>query len=253
MAGENILTEIEDEIELLDESALNDLSKDAVVKYTLNLTKVFSKLNDVIKQQKQQISEMQIIKNVNSLLSKNTKRLEERVSNLERNQINNSQYIRNRQIEIRPLPKEITSLKADDLLTKMTEFLSMTGADVTNADIDKCHPLGGKKKTSVIMEFRSRTLRDDLLLKRKNLKMKKEKLVKMKFDKVSISESLCREYATLDYVCRKLKLKKIINDTWFFNGKLFIKNISEAFKTQITHISDLYIFGEEIVNDILDN
>ena len=72
-------------------------------------------------------------------------------------------------------------------------------------------------------------------------------------DKVIITESLCKQYQELDFICRMLKKNKNIAETWFFNGKLFIKHDSEdSHGIQITHISDLVSeFNVETINSIL--
>ena len=121
----------------------------------------------------------------------------------------------------------------------------MTGAKVDTSQIDKCHRL--KKESSVIVEFKCRDQRDPILLGRKKLKHKKAELERLAAKDVIISESLCWTYKKLDFLCRKLKSEKKCQDTWFFNGKLFLVTVEEE-KKQITHIDDLFaLYGEETV------
>ena len=85
------------------------------------------------------------------------------------------------------------------------------------------------------------------------MKNKKDELKNLGMEKVIVTESLCPEYQELDFICRMLKKENIIAETWFFNGRLFIKHtIEDANRVQITHISDLFDkFGQGKVDSIL--
>ena len=109
---------------------------------------------------------------------------------------------------------------------------------VTAADIDVCHKL--KKDGGLIMEFKSRTKRDEILRARKNLKHKKEELKRDKCQKMSIVESICPEFKKMDYICRKLKADSIILETWFWNRHLYITMDNDSKSTTVSHINDLY-------------
>ena len=120
-------------------------------------------------------------------------------------------------------------------------------------DIGKCHKLGGDGK-SVIMEFKCREKRDEMLLARKKLKTKVEEMGDMNMRGVMIVESMCREYARLDYICRSLKKRNEINETWFFNGRLYIKLAPNSRRIQVSHIEELYEhFGRTIIDEILSS
>ena len=100
------------------------------------------------------------------------------------------------------------------------------------------------------MEFKFREKRDLVILGRKNLKDKKAELEKHNATTIIISESLCAEYQHLSYLCRRLKKDHHIEETWFFNGKLFILQDHDAKKEQILHISDLYNrFGMNVIDN----
>ena len=63
------------------------------------------------------------------------------------------------------------------------------------------------------------------------------------------------EYGLMDFVCRHLKKNNQIAETWFFNGRLWVKVDDFGKKRQVSHIEDLYdLFGaEEIANLIRSN
>ena len=190
--------------------------------------------------------ELAISANANKLLTERVDQLEERqqrnagstelenrLTDPERRNINSQQYLRNRQIEISNVPKGITD---KNLGQAVAQFLSLTNTEVQHTDLDKCHRL--QNNTIAIMEFETRTMRDNVLMGRRHLKNKKETLDALGFGKSFINESLCPEFRKLDFVCRKLKKDGIIKDTWFFNGRLSVVD-KEDRKWYITHMNDV--------------
>ena len=64
----------------------------------------------------------------------------------------------------------------------------------------------------------------------------------------NLVESLSPYFQKLSFACRKLKAARKVNDTWFFNVRLFLKDLSDN-KVPVHHISDLYkLFGVELVD-----
>ena len=167
---------------------------------------------------------------------------------IERDITNNSQYLRRRQLELWNMPTEIADSR--DQKKEVANILSLTGINVSPGDIDICHKL--KKQGQLIIEMRNRDLRDRVLRARKNLKNKKSELLKKKCTRMSVVESMCPEYRRLDYICRKLKTKELIDNTWFFGRKLFIIDSNNS-KIIVSHITDLVTkFGKQVIDDILD-
>lgn len=242
-------------IELLDESALSKLSKEEIIKYTLNLSTIFSQVAKLISELEtkviSQTSELAVVKNANTLLQQRADDMDKRFTAIERDATNTSQYLRNQQIELKQLPEKIVKLNSTQLKETVAKILSTTGVNVTSTDIDKCHPLG-QNNNAVILEFYCREQRDIILRSRKTLKNKKKTLEKIGCPNVMILESLCKSYGEMAYACRKLKSLGHILETWFFNGRLWIIPLEEAeTKFQITHMSDLYDrFGQVVIRDI---
>ena len=79
---------------------------------------------------------------MNSHLTGNIESLQRKVIDLEKQAMRNSQYARNRQLEVHRVP---TSIPDTELKEKVASVLSLTGVAVKSAEIDKCHRL--KKKT----------------------------------------------------------------------------------------------------------
>ena len=233
---------------LLTREQLQELDKDSLIEYTLKV----SNLNVVLNKLEERIKELEsynvVSENVNTHLSSKIQSLEEKIIQMEKRTTRNSQYARNRQLELHRVP---TTIKDEQLTDVVCSALSLTGVPVKSAEIDKCHRL--KRQETVILEFKFRDKRDPVLRSRKNLKDRKNELKDLGMEQTIVTESLCDEYQELDYICRMLKKKGKIAETWFFNGRLFIKHTSdESQGTQISHISDLHrVFNVDIITSIL--
>jgi hypothetical protein len=132
----------------------------------------------------------------------------------------------------------------------MAGLTSLTGVPVAATDLDKCHRLNNKK--NVILEFKTRDMRDGVLRGRKNLKNEEKNIQALDLKSCFILESLAPEFASMDYVCRVLKKSGKIHQSWFFNGRLYVVRAEEGAKECIGHITDLYnIFGNEVVDGLL--
>ena len=112
-------------------------------------------------------SELVISKNCNSLLVNC-------IITLERNALSSAQYIRCEMLEINPVSHSINNF---DLEEKVCEVLSLTGSKVKPDDLDACHRM--KKKDKVIIKFKNRKQRNDVILK--ELKTKGDGLLALQF------------------------------------------------------------------------
>ena len=176
--------------------------------------------------------------NCNKVLSDRVKSLEIDILRLQKAHTKSSQYSKNRQMEVHKVP---LSINKTDLSKKICEALSLTGTHVHPKDIDKCHRLK-QQQDSVILEYKFREKRDDVILSRKHLKGKKDKLLSLGFPNgIVVTESLCDDYRRLDAICHKLKMKKEIEEKWFFMGTLYVKKNDEKF--EVRHFRDI----EEVV------
>ena len=79
-------------------------------------------------------------------------------------------------LEINPVPLSINNV---DLEGKVCEALSLTGTKVKPDDLDACHRM--KKKDKVIIRFKNRKQRNDVIFKRKGLKTKGDDLIALHF------------------------------------------------------------------------
>ena len=82
----------------------------------------------------------------NDVLHEQIATLNKHVELTERVSLNNSQYIRRRQLEIWNLPAATTN--KPDIKTEAAKLLSYTGVEIKPDDIDVCHKL---KKSGCIM------------------------------------------------------------------------------------------------------
>ena len=194
-------------------------------------------------------SQIHIISNINKKLMEQVEHLRGKQIATERILTDNCQYLRNKQVELKYFPNDIPE---NELKPQVSRLLSLTGVTITPDDLGKCHRLNNKN--NVIVEFNDRVTRDDMLRSRKNFKNKREDLLNMKMNRVMVMESLCPDYACLDFVCRKLQKSGQLDQSWFFNGKLWVKPSENSDKLQITHITELHnMFGIEMVDEILSH
>ena len=147
---------------------IDNLSREELIEELLKFSDITDMLNglnnrldDFIKKYDELNSELLISKNCNSLLLK-------RITNLERNALNNAQYVRRETIEINPIPQSIPNT---DLENKVCQALSLTGTTVTPDDLQACHRMKNKEK--VIVKFKDRKQRNKVIFSRKKLKSKK--------------------------------------------------------------------------------
>ena len=118
---------------------------------TDKLNSLNSRFEYFIKKDDKLNSELLISKNCISLLLK-------RITNLERNALNNAQYVRRETIEINPIPH---SIPTTDLENKICQVLSLTGTTVTSDNLQACHSMKNKEK--VIVKFKDRKERNKVV------------------------------------------------------------------------------------------
>ncbi len=216
------------------------MSKEELQSYAESMSSLCAKLLNLEERIEVLESERIVQKNVNELLRSRADNLANAVTELERGSLNNAQYLRRRQLEVSNVPANIGN---EDLKQSISKFLSVTGTIVSEDDLDKCHRL--KKASTVIMEFHSRTVRDNIIQTRKSMKdkTKRQVLTTMGFGKSYITESMCPAYRKIDYVCRKLKKDQLIAETWFFNGRLFVVDLNGK-RLHIDHFNDVFKFAD---------
>ena len=124
-------------------------------------------------------SELIISKNCNSSLVN-------RIINLERNALSNTQCIRREMLELNPVPHSMNNV---DLEKKVCEGLSLTDTKVKPDDLDACHRI--KKKDKVIIKFKNRKQRNNVVFKRKELNSKEDDLLALQFGRSCLLTTAC--------------------------------------------------------------
>ena len=221
---------------VLTRAQVDNLSREELIEELLKFSDITDKLNglnnrfeDFIKKYDELHSELLISKNCNSLLLK-------RITNLERDAVNNAQYVRRETIEINPIPQSIPNT---DLENKVCEALSLTGTTVTPDDLQACHRMKNKEK--VIVKFKDRKQRNKVFFfSCKELKSKGKQLRDLQFGpSLFINDSMCFDNQSLFYKCRQLKNVYKLLSFWFFNKTSNVKLIENGHITKIFHISDI--------------
>ena len=154
------------------------------------------------------------------LITKNCNNLpHQRIIQLERNAVNNTQYHRRESLDVTPVPHDIGNKVLEETVCRA---ICLTWHEVTPDDLHACHWL--KNKDRVIFKFKDRKFKRSVQINRNVLRQKSLELSQLKFSgKLFISESMCYENQQLAYKCRQLKNSKKIHLTWFWNNAVNIK------------------------------
>ena len=235
-------------------SQLENLSKDELIdevpsleNFKNDINRKFSELNDRFNdfESKYEMvnSNLSISRRCNDLLL-------ERITQLERNNLNNAQYNRRETLEINSVPSDI----ADDVLEQsVCQALSLTGTSVEPDDLQACHHM--RKKDRVIIKFKCSWEKHRVLLNRKTLQNKSLDLTKLKFsEKLFVNESMCHENHQLACKCRHLKSARKIHSTWFYNSTLHIKLVKNGPIQKIFHPTDIEkVLGVDNLDEYINN
>ena len=171
------------------------------------------------------------------------------ITQLECNNLNNTQYNRRETLKINPVPSDI----ADDILEQsVCQALSLTGTSVEPDDLQTCHRM---RKKDWIIKFKCRKQKYRVLLNRKTLQNKSLDLTQLKFSgKLFVNESMCHENHQLAYKCRQLKSARKIHSTWFYNSTLHIKLVENGPIHKIFHPTDIEkVLGVDNLDEYINN
>ena len=118
------------------------------------------------------------------------------------------------------------------------DILGKIDVDIESDLIEACHRVGKKGKT--IVKFSRRKDVSKIFTVKKNLKhLDPNTLNFPENTKIYINESLCNEYRSLWFKCKKLWMNKLISKFWTVNGMLKIKKTALGNPSSITHLFDL--------------
>ena len=111
-----------------------------------------------------------------------------------------------------------------------------------------------KKGSKVILKFKDRKLRHQVMGKRMKLMEKKNELKEHHFEEsLFLSDSMCIKNHNLFYKCRQLKNTKRIHACWFFNNAINVRLMDKGPIFKIFHESDLGELLHASVDDLLSN
>ena len=111
-----------------------------------------------------------------------------------------------------------------------------------------------KRRGRVILKFKDRKLRYQVMANRKKLMEKKNELKELHFEEsLYLSDSMCTENHNLFYKCRQLKNAKRVHACLFFNNVINVRLMDKGPIFKIFHESDLGKLIRANVNDLLRN
>ena len=208
------------------------------------ITEAINKRNEAItvKLENNKVEVTQSLKNEVSSLQNCVDKLESQVRLLEDALINNEikinnadQYSRRNNIVIQGIPQ---SVKYKDLEDKVINILDKVNVKVTKSDIEACHRLGDSRKTIVRFVNRKHSFE---AWKNKKVLMSVD-LTSIGLDKTTnlfLSQNLSDYNNKIVFHCRELRRKKLIDSTWVYGGKVFIKIQDNGNKEEIKHLRQL--------------
>ena len=234
----------------LSESTLNSLKKSDLVQKILNLKgKVIvdtdlHKLSNQIHKLKETIdqislenrkltSEPVITKIVNT-------RLEERITNLEKNQAKREQYSRRNNVELSGI---LNSICDEDLENTVINICKESGIDVNARDIEGCHRLPLSRNSRghdkrVIVKFVNRKYAEAMLKDKKRISGKNFGHLNVT-NKVLVPVSLCPYCRYIWVKCKDLKRQGKVHHFFCLGGIVCIKLLENGSPVKLHHISDI--------------
>ena len=220
------------------EGTLNKLSKKELIGITLSLQNKFEQYTNVSNNALEEIrkfnenfvkleSEINIVKNVNTLLNK-------RVIDMERQCWADAQYSRRELLESEGIPLDVPN---ENLESKVLEVFSKVGCAILSRDIEACHPLTNNDR--VIVNFLRRKDCDQVLsIKRDQQKIKLEDIGSRGSNSIFINPSLCPYYRMLWSKSKRLLDLGKINNFYVSSGKIKIRIQENSKPLSITHVED---------------
>ena len=119
------------------------------------------------------------------------------------------------------------SLKECDMIHSMTKFINKslldTGENISDRDIERCHPIGrkvGTRKPQIIVKFSSYKIRSKVFANKTKLKGHP--------DRVFLTEDLTSKNHSVIKSLLELRKSKKINSFWTTNGKILAKVTPES-------------------------
>ena len=169
------------------------MSKDELIDEILSIENFKNDINSKVSELNDRFYDFQAkYEMVNSNLSisrRCNKFLRERITQLERNNLNNAQYNRRETLKINSVPSDI----ADDVLEQsVCQALSLTGILIKPYDLQACHRM--RNKDQIIIKFKCRKQKHRDLSNRNTLQNKSLDLTQLKFSgKLFLNGSMCHE------------------------------------------------------------
>ena len=160
---------------VLTRSQHENLSKDELINRLLQTDNIEDKLehfnrrfDDFLGKFNELHSELQV--------SRNCSNLRNRVIELEKNALSTAQYVRREIVEISPVPGSISDQNLEEQVCKA---LPLTGIKVEDKDLHACHRI--RRRGRVILKFKDRTRRYQVMANKEKLMEKKNELKELHF------------------------------------------------------------------------
>ncbi|KAK8767911.1 hypothetical protein V5799_005308 [Amblyomma americanum] len=147
--------------------------------------------------------------------------MEAKLKDLENRQTHSEQYSRKNNLEIQGVAKSENE-SVTDILAKIGDAVK---EPITQNDVEACHrvPTRNPDKANIIVQFRSRAKRDNVLGKAKKTRFTNSTIGLDTSDPIYINEHLCPVLKKLLALTVKKKYENRWKSVWTSNGKIFAK------------------------------
>lgn len=233
--------EMQQEIKMFRESVERDFRNEIRELKTeqRSMTKSIDYAHDTIEELKKKLDEA-LAKNTqleteNAALRLENATLKSSLNDLEHRVTSCEQYSRNVNLEIQGVIKNENE-SVNDLLCKLGTAI---GEPIAREDMEACHrvPSRTENKSHIVVQFKSRVKRDNVLKKAKKARLTNADLGISSSTPVSppvyVNEHLCPTLKRLLALAVKKKYEMKWKSVWSFNGKIFARQ-SDA--TPVVHI-----------------
>lgn len=160
-----------------------------------------------------------------------------KVQGIDNRLVQSEQYSRRSNLEIQGVVRK----EHESVTSILAKIGSAISEPINETDIEICHrvPTRDAQKTNIVVQFRSRAKRDNVLTKAKNRRLTNNDLDLNSPAAVYVNEHLCPTLKRLLAMCVKKKYECNWKSVWTSNGKIFARQYDGATKVQISSERDV--------------
>lgn len=226
---------------MIDASLVNELYNKLSERFAVLFEEMSHKISADLRREIQTLKGQNLaLKNIVQSRENEIKRNEEEIVSLKEKVDHLEQYSRRSSIRINGIPEQ-EGENTEDIVYKLGEAI---GADIFSESIDRSHRVGKKDDRytrPIIVKFTSYKHKASMMRAKKKLRDVDCQKLFRSHSKVYINEDLTAARADMAAKARKMKKDGRIQDTWTWDGTIFVKKLDGAVRriTTIKGLSEL--------------